>query len=197
MADSLQSILTQVGLAMAPEHGMSPQELMRHADIALYQGKNNGRDRAMFFSAEMAEEVEQRREVEIDLHAAIEAKSLKLYYQPLIGCADGRITGVEALLRWKHPTRGDIPASVFVPVAEEAGLMPALGAFVIEHAFEEAHELDIGLDSAAAVNRATGVCFALGAVSYLSLTAVGFYAAFRVVVVKIALRIHSETVGSP
>jgi diguanylate cyclase (GGDEF)-like protein len=127
-----------VGLAMAPEHGLSPQELMRHADIALYQGKNNGRDRAMFFCAEMAAEVEQRREIEIDLHAAIEAKSLKLFYQPLIGCAGGRITGVEALLRWKHPTKGDIAPSIFVPIAEEAGLMPALGAFVLERAFQEA-----------------------------------------------------------
>jgi diguanylate cyclase (GGDEF)-like protein len=127
-----------IGLAMAPEHGLSPQELMRHADIALYQGKNHGRDRAMFFCAEMAEEVEQRREIEIDLHAAIEAKSLRLFYQPLIGCADGRITGVEALLRWKHPTKGDIAPSIFVPIAEEAGLMPALGAFVLERAFQEA-----------------------------------------------------------
>jgi diguanylate cyclase (GGDEF)-like protein len=127
-----------IGLCIAPEHGMSPQELMRHADIALYQGKNNGRDRAMFFSTEMAEEVEGRREIEIDLHAAIDAKTLNLYYQPLISCADGRITGVEALLRWKHPTRGDIAPSLFVPVAEEAGLMPALGAFVIERAFEDA-----------------------------------------------------------
>ena len=127
-----------IGLAMAPEHGLSPQELMRHADIALYQGKNQGRDRAMFFCAEMAAQVEQRREVELDLHAAIEAKSLKLHYQPLISCASGRITGVEALLRWKHPVKGDIAPSVFVPIAEEAGLMPALGAFVLDRAFEEA-----------------------------------------------------------
>ena len=72
------------------------------------------------------------------MHAALEARELKLHYQPLVSCADGRVTGVEALLRWKHPTKGDISPGVFVPIAEEAGLMPALGAFVIERAFDEA-----------------------------------------------------------
>jgi predicted signal transduction protein with EAL and GGDEF domain len=115
---------------MAPIMAARPQELMRHADIALYQGKNQGRDKAMMFCAEMAAEVEQRREIEVELHAALEARELNLHYQPLISCADGRITGVEALLRWKHPTKGDISPGVFVPIAEEAGLMPALGAFV-------------------------------------------------------------------
>lgn len=127
-----------IGIAMSPDHGMGPQELMRHADIALYQGKNHGRDRAMIFCAEMAAEVEQRREIEVELQAALEARELKLHYQPLVSCADGRVTGVEALLRWKHPTNGDISPGVFVPIAEEAGLMPALGAFVIDRAFEEA-----------------------------------------------------------
>src|SRR5690606_28939262 len=88
-------------------------------------------------------------EVEIELHAALEARELNLHYQPLISCADGRITGVEALLRWKHPTKGDISPGVFVPIAEEAGLMPALGAFVIERAFEEAKnwpELEVSIN---------------------------------------------------
>jgi len=127
-----------VGIAMSPDHGMGPQELMRHADIALYRGKNQGRDKAMIFCAEMAAEVEQRREIEVELHAAIEARELNLHYQPLISCADGRITGVEALLRWKHQTKGDISPGVFVPIAEEAGLMPSLGAYVLERAFEQA-----------------------------------------------------------
>jgi diguanylate cyclase (GGDEF)-like protein len=138
-----------IGLAQAPDHGASPQELMRHADIALYQGKNQGRDRAMLFCVEMAAEVEQRREVEVDLHAALEGRHLQLHYQPLVSCSDGRITGVEALLRWKHPTKGDISPGVFVPIAEEAGLMPALGAFVLERAFEEAKrwpELDVAIN---------------------------------------------------
>ncbi|MBL8530903.1 MAG: EAL domain-containing protein [Hyphomonadaceae bacterium] len=129
-----------IGLSMAPDHGASPAELMRHADIALYQGKNDGRDRAMMFCAAMAEEVEQRREIEIDLHAALNAGELHLHYQPLISCSTGAVTGVEALLRWRHPTKGDISPGVFVPIAEEAGLMPALGAYVLRRAMQEARQ---------------------------------------------------------
>jgi diguanylate cyclase (GGDEF)-like protein len=127
-----------IGLSMAPDHGVSPQEMMRHADIALYQGKNQGRDRAMFFCAEMAAEVEQRREVELELHAALQAGELMLHYQPIVSCADGRVKGLEALLRWRHATKGDISPGIFVPIAEEAGLMPALGAYVLHRAFSEA-----------------------------------------------------------
>lgn len=126
-----------IGLCMAPDHGVSPQEMMRNADIALYQGKNQGRDRAMVFCAEMAGELEARREIEVDLQAALESGQLSLHYQPLVSCKDGRVTGVEALLRWKHPTKGNISPGVFVPIAEEAGLMPAVGAFVLERAFED------------------------------------------------------------
>jgi diguanylate cyclase (GGDEF)-like protein len=138
-----------VGIAMAPDHGASPQELMRHADIALYQGKNQGRDRAMLFCAEMAAEVEQRREIELDLDAAIKSGSLHLHYQPLVACGSGKVTGVEALLRWRHPTKGDLSPAMFVPVAEEAGLMPALGSFVLERAFDEAKrwpELEVAIN---------------------------------------------------
>ncbi len=138
-----------IGIAQAPEHGVSPQELMRHADIALYQGKNQGRDRAMLFCAEMAAEVEQRREVELELQAALASGDLCLHYQPVVSCAHGKVTGLEALLRWKHPTKGDISPAVFVPIAEEAGIMPALGAFVLERAFEEAKrwpDLDVAIN---------------------------------------------------
>lgn len=126
-----------IGVATAPEHGFSPQELMRHADIALYQGKNQGRDRAMVFCAEMAAEVEQRREVELELQAALDAEELYLHYQPVVSCTQNRVAGVEALLRWSHPTKGPISPAVFVPIAEEAGLMPALGAYVLDRAFAE------------------------------------------------------------
>jgi diguanylate cyclase (GGDEF)-like protein len=127
-----------IGVSIAPGHGMSPEDLMRSADIALYRAKDAGRDRAMVFSLEMGADVERRREIELDLLAAIESRELTLHYQPLIACANSRIVGVEALLRWRHPVRGDISPGVFVPIAEEAGLMPALGAFVLERAFSDA-----------------------------------------------------------
>jgi diguanylate cyclase (GGDEF)-like protein len=138
-----------IGIAMGPQHGASPEELMRAADIALYQGKNQGRDRAMVFCAEMAAEVEERRGVELDLQRALENGDLNLYYQPLVGCADGRVTGVEALLRWTHPTRGYVSPATFVPIAEEAGLMPALGAWVLDRAFQDAKrwpDIDVAIN---------------------------------------------------
>jgi diguanylate cyclase (GGDEF)-like protein len=131
------AVTASIGISAAPDHGATPEELMRHADIALYQGKSQGRDRAMFFCAEMAAEVEQRRTIELDLRAAIEHEQLTLHYQPVMSCARGRVGGVEALLRWRHPEKGDISPAVFVPVAEEAGLMPALGAWVLDRAFAD------------------------------------------------------------
>lgn len=127
-----------IGLARAPEHGDTPQDLMRNADIALYRAKERGRNRSIFFSADMSAEIEKRREIEMELVDAINRQELTLYYQPLISCSSNRITGLEALLRWRHPVRGDISPGVFVPIAEEAGLMPALGAFVLSRAFAEA-----------------------------------------------------------
>mgnify|MGYP000976905651 CR=1 FL=1 len=129
-----------IGIATAPDHGASPQELMRHADIALYQGKNQGRDRAMIFCAEMAAEVEHRREIELELHAAMTNGELTLHYQPLVACADSKVTGVEALLRWKHKVKGDISPAIFIPIAEEAGMMPELGAFVLDRAFGDSKQ---------------------------------------------------------
>ncbi|HVZ99095.1 MAG TPA: EAL domain-containing protein [Caulobacterales bacterium] len=132
------AITASIGVAEAPEHGFSSEELIRAADIALYQAKGQGRARSMFFCAEMAADVEHRREIELHLRDAIERGALDLHYQPLIACADGAVTSVEALLRWRHPQRGEIAPSLFVPIAEEAGLMPALGAWVIERAFMDA-----------------------------------------------------------
>jgi diguanylate cyclase (GGDEF)-like protein len=127
-----------IGVSMAPDHGGAPDELMRHADIALYEAKDNGRDCAMMFSAKMASEVERRRAIELDLQDALARDALDLHYQPLVSCKDGRVTAVEALLRWRHSELGDISPGVFVPIAEETGLMPALGAWVVERAFMDA-----------------------------------------------------------
>lgn len=126
-----------IGVSLAPTHGLSPEDLMRSADIALYRAKGLGRDRAMIFCAEMGAEIERRRDVELELLAAIEREQLTLHYQPLVSSSSGRIVGVEALLRWRHPQRGDISPAIFVPIAEETGLMPALGSFVLARAFAE------------------------------------------------------------
>ncbi|MCC7251368.1 EAL domain-containing protein [Hyphomicrobium sp.] len=133
-------VTASVGMARAPEHGLSADELMRHADIALYEAKNQGRDRAMTFSEEMAKQVETRRAIEVDLRTAIEREELRLNYQPIVSCRTGAIVGAEALLRWRHPIRGEISPATFIPIAEISGLMPALGTWMLEQVFKDAKQ---------------------------------------------------------
>lgn len=131
-------VTASVGIAKAPDHGRSADELMRHADIALYEAKSQGRDRAMTFSSDMAKQVETRRSIEVDLRTAIEREELKLFYQPVVSCRTGAIVGAEALLRWRHPLRGEISPATFIPIAEIAGLMPSLGTWMLERALQDA-----------------------------------------------------------
>jgi diguanylate cyclase (GGDEF)-like protein len=131
-------VTASLGLAVAPDHGTTADELMRHADIALYEAKSRGRDRAVFFCAEMAEQVEHRRSIELDLGTALEKDELSLHYQPLISCRTGMVVGVEALLRWRHPHYGDMSPADFIPIAENAGLLPALGEWVLDRAMADA-----------------------------------------------------------
>jgi diguanylate cyclase (GGDEF)-like protein len=130
-------VTASVGLAHAPDHGTTPDELMRNADIALYAAKARGRDQAVFFSKEMAEDVLRRRSIETNLREAIGSDQLTLHYQPIISCESNTVVGVEALLRWRHPTEGDISPGIFIPIAEEFGLMPALGLWVLDRAFAD------------------------------------------------------------
>ena len=130
-------VTASVGLAVAPDNGVTADELMRHADIALYEAKNQGRDRAVFFSAEMAERVEHRRSIEVELRTALDANQLRLHYQPIISCGTGAIVGVEALLRWCHPVRGEISPVEFIPIAENSGLLPTLGEWVLDQAMKD------------------------------------------------------------
>jgi EAL domain-containing protein (putative c-di-GMP-specific phosphodiesterase class I) len=110
---------------------------MRHADIALYEAKDRGRDCAVLFSDEMAQQVERRRAIELDLRTAIETNMLCLHYQPIISCHSGEIVGLEALLRWRHPLHGDMSPADFIPIAENAGLLPSLGEWVLSHAMAD------------------------------------------------------------
>ena len=127
-------VTASIGLAVAPDHGSTVDELMRHADIALYEAKSQGRNRAVLFSPEMAEAVEHRRSIELDLRTAIDNDELTLHYQPIISCDDGEIRGVEALVRWRHSHHGELPPASFIPIAENAGLLPALGEWVLDRA---------------------------------------------------------------
>jgi diguanylate cyclase (GGDEF)-like protein len=131
-------VTASVGIALTPEHGDTSDTLMRHADIALYEAKANGRDCATVFTWEMAKTVETRRKVELDLRAALESGKLDVHYQTLVSASTGEIAGVEALVRWRHEVRGDIAPALFIPIAEESGLMPAIGEWILRRVFQDA-----------------------------------------------------------
>ena len=143
------SVTASVGLAFAPDNGVTADELMRHADIALYEAKSQGRDRAVFFSTKMADDVEHRRAVELDLRNALENDELDLHYQPVISCDTGEVVGVEALLRWQHALYGSMSPAEFIPIAENAGLLPAIGEWVLDRAMNDSKlwpELEVAVN---------------------------------------------------
>jgi predicted signal transduction protein with EAL and GGDEF domain len=124
-----------IGVAIAPEAGVDRAELMRKADIALYSAKAAGRNRFRVFAPEMDISIQRRREIETELREALAAgDQFCIQYQPLYAAADDSLTGVEALLRWKHPKHGLIAPGVFVAIAEEAGLIHAIGDWVLREA---------------------------------------------------------------
>jgi diguanylate cyclase (GGDEF)-like protein/PAS domain S-box-containing protein len=110
------------------------ESLMRDADIAMYAAKTDGKDRARLFEPEMLTTFSERRELRRDLHLAIERGELRLLYQPVYEIATGRMTSVEALVRWEHPTRGTVSPVQFIPLAEETGDILEIGAWVLEEA---------------------------------------------------------------
>ncbi len=134
-----------IGIAMAPADGVDADELLKKADMALYAAKNSGGGEHCFFASEMEEAVQARRALELDLREAIGTDQFQLEFQPLVDLHTGAITTCEALLRWKHPVRGDVPPSVFIPVAEETGLIIALGEWVLHHACLEAAKWPKGI----------------------------------------------------
>ncbi len=131
-------ISTSIGIAICPNDATERQALLSHADTALYRAKNEGRGTYRFFEASMGAAVRDRRLLEHDLRNAISRGQLHLVYQPQKDITDGRIVGFEALLRWNHPTRGNVPPAEFIPVAEESGIIPQIGEWVLRTACSEA-----------------------------------------------------------
>lgn len=135
---NMAQVGTSVGIALHPQDGATPESLLRNADTALYRAKSEGRGTVRFFEPAMELELRERREMEQDLRLALQADVLELHYQPIMTCGNGAIRGFEALLRWTHPVRGPVPPAIFIPVAEESGLILPLGRWVMERACAEA-----------------------------------------------------------
>jgi diguanylate cyclase (GGDEF)-like protein len=127
-----------IGIAMAPEDSDDANELLRSADMALYAAKDAGRGAYRFFSTSMAENARRKQEIEHDLRIGIGRNELEVHYQPIISLTKRRISGCEALVRWRHPTRGLISPGHFMPIAEESGLVVSLGEWVLRQACVDA-----------------------------------------------------------
>ncbi len=127
-----------IGIAVAPNDGTEPTELLKNADMALYGAKANGRGTYRFFEPEMDARMKARRTLELALRAALAKGEFELYYQPLVDLQKDEVTSCEALLRWQHPERGMVGPAEFIPVAEEIGLIVPLGEWVLKRACADA-----------------------------------------------------------
>ncbi len=127
-----------VGIAIAPDDGYEPDVLLKNADLALYRAKADGRGCYRFFEPGMDERMQARRSMEIDLRRALALKQLQLVYQPKFDVASNAIAGFEALIRWNHPTRGIVAPGEFITLAEEIGVITAIGEWVLRTACKQA-----------------------------------------------------------
>jgi diguanylate cyclase (GGDEF)-like protein/PAS domain S-box-containing protein len=131
-------VTTSIGVSVYPEDGLDAETLIKNADTAMYQAKENGRQSYQYFKPAMNARAVERQSIEANLRRALERSELTLRYQPKISIRTGEITGVEALVRWAHPDRGEVSPARFIPVAEDCGLILPIGNWVLRQACEQA-----------------------------------------------------------
>ncbi|QOS77887.1 EAL domain-containing protein [Paenibacillus sp. JNUCC31] len=127
-------VTASIGMAMYPVHGTEPDALMKHADSAMYEVKKNGKNGYQFYTAQLNSELYERIELEGYLRKALERDEMVLYYQPQIRTEDSQMIGVEALIRWNHPLKGVLAPNVFIPIAEETGMIYEIGNWTLREA---------------------------------------------------------------
>jgi diguanylate cyclase (GGDEF)-like protein len=139
-------VTASIGLALYPDHGFGVETLLRNADVAMYRAKEHGRNTHQWYAASMTARAHERIELEAELHRALEEGGLRVLYQPIFDLRAGRMVAVEALVRWDHPTRGVLTPDRFLAMAEEAGLIVSVDAWVLREACLQARAwLDEGL----------------------------------------------------
>jgi diguanylate cyclase (GGDEF)-like protein/PAS domain S-box-containing protein len=139
-------VTTSIGVSVYPDDGQDAETLIRNADTAMYQAKENGRQSYQFFKPAMNVRAVERQAIEESLRRALDRKEFAVQYQPKIDLRTGAITGAEALLRWTHPTRGPVSPALFIPVAEDCGLILPIGKWVLREACQQARAwVDAGL----------------------------------------------------
>ena len=148
------AVSTSIGIATVTAPGLAPEQVLRHADTAMYRAKADGRSRIDFFDEALQAQAQRRLDLEVELRSALSGGQLRLHYQPLRGADELRPVAVEALLRWEHPDRGVLAPDEFLPLAEDAGLLGPLGDWVVVQALG---------DLAASGDPDLGVCLNLAA----------------------------------
>ncbi|HEX4881775.1 MAG TPA: EAL domain-containing protein [Porticoccaceae bacterium] len=133
LGDHAYHLSASIGIALFPRDGENAEELLRHADVAMYQVKQRGRNAVAFYQPGLQDRADQRLIIERELRLALDRGELLLHYQPKVD-ASGSVIGAETLLRWHHPTRGMVPPLDFIPIAEDTGLIHPIGKLVLEQA---------------------------------------------------------------
>jgi len=143
---------TSIGIAVAPYDGIEPDELVKATDLALYAAKGGGRAQFRFYSNDLKESAEDRREIEEDLRDALAQGQLEMHYQPTVDAKTHKVRSFEALMRWNHPSHGSISPATFIPIAEESNLIEQLGEWALRQACEDAVQWPDGITVAVNVS---------------------------------------------
>ncbi|WP_444997624.1 EAL domain-containing protein [Aliikangiella sp. IMCC44359] len=165
-----QKVMTTVsiGIAIYPEDGEKPSILLKHADIAMYEAKRNGKKQYCFFESKMNELLVKRLDIEKELSQAIQSKQFETFYQPRVSVSDNQLIGFEALIRWHHPVRGFVSPTEFIPVAEETGQILEIGEWILNDAckqcaqwHEQGHKVRVSVNISALQFQQTGLFYSI------------------------------------